>query len=118
MKQKIENVVEKVESTVLKKGGEVAVDGQREGEEKSDGKNLNQRIEDLVNEMEKSTKIITKVFSLKSSFIRGLMQGLGIVIGSTILAGALYSMTVELFGNDFLKDVVLDDVIKKYSQEK
>ncbi len=125
MKEKIENTIEKIGDTVLGKEleSEIGKVEQKqeskkvEQEETGEKKNINQRIEDLVNEMEKTNSLIAKVFSLKSAFIRGLLQGLGIIIGSTILAGALYSMTVKLFGNDFLKDVVLDNVIEKYKQE-
>ena len=112
--EKKDNILTSVAEKVLGRDDEKNQPEEKEG----DGKNLNQRIEDLVNEMEKRTKTVTRIFSLKFSFIRGLIQGLGIIIGSTVLAGALYSLTVELFGNDFLKDVVLDDVIEKYSQDK
>ncbi len=91
---------------------------EREEREEEEKKSLNERIEDLVNEMEKNNFLIAKIYSLRSAFFRGLLQGLGIIIGSTILAGALYSLGVHMFGKDFLKDVVLDDVIQKYSQEK
>ena len=94
---------------------ETEINKEEEDEEK---KSLNERIEDLVNEMERNNYLIARIYSLRSAFLRGTLQGLGIIIGSTILAGALYSMTVRLFGNDFLRDVVLDNVIEKYNQEK
>ena len=111
-----ELINEKPESKVILSSPEKV--SPEEVEENDDGKSLNQRIEDLVNEMERNNHLIAKIYSLRSAFFRGILQGLGIIIGSTILAGALYSMTVKLFGNDFLRDVVLDNVIEKYNQQK
>jgi hypothetical protein len=111
-----ELINEKPESKILlSEPEEVSSD---EAENQEENKSLSQRIEDLVNEMERNNHLIAKIYSLRSAFFRGLLQGLGIIIGSTILAGALYSMTVQLFGNDFLRDVVLDNVIEKYNQKK
>ena len=122
MKEKIQKVAEKTVNVV--KGQELMREDPKktkillsgpekveEDQDEDDNKSLNQRIEDLVNEMEKNNLLIAKIYSLRSAFFRGTLQGLGIIIGSTILAGALYSMTVKLFGNDFLKDVILDNVV-------
>jgi len=129
MKEKIQKVAEKTVNVV--KGQELMREDPKktkillsgpekveEDQDEDDNKSLNQRIEDLVNEMEKNNLLIAKIYSLRSAFFRGTLQGLGIIIGSTILAGALYSMTVKLFGNDFLKDVILDNVVEKYNQTK
>ena len=64
--------------------------------EKEEKKTLKQRIKDLVMQMEKVNKVITKQFSFKRIFIRGLLQGLGFVIGSTLIAGGLYSMAIKM----------------------
>ena len=112
MKEKINEKFEKIGASVFGQELEIEVE-KKELEKKDDGKNLNQRIEDLVNEMEKTNHLVVKVFSLKSAFIRGLLQGLGIIIGSTILAGALYSVSLKIFGNNFLQGVTLEDVIKE-----
>jgi len=80
MKEKIENTIEKIGDTVLGKEleSEIGKVEQKqeskkvEQEETGEKKNINQRIEDLVNEMEKTNSLIAKVFSLKSAFIRGL----------------------------------------------
>lgn len=115
MKQKIENAIEKIGSTVLGKEPE---DSREKVVKEDDGKNLNNRMEDLVLEMEKNTHVISKVYSIKSAFVRGLFQGLGIIIGSTILAGALYSMSVNLFGEDVLKGYILENIIEKARTEQ
>ncbi len=85
---------------------------------KEDKRNINQRIEDLVHQMEKANETIKKTFSLKFAFIRGVLQGLGIIIGSTILAGALYAITIQIFGNDVLDSIILDNVVESIKQDK
>jgi hypothetical protein len=67
-------------------------------------KTLNQRIEDLVNSLEKNQTVNKRIHSLKFSFIRGITHGLGFVIGSTILAGFLYYFFITFLGLDFMKE--------------
>ena len=76
-------------------------------------KNLNARIEDLVLELEKSTHIIKSRFSYRSSFLRGILQGLGIVIGSTIVAGILYTLATMFINPQIIHDMTIDAVMQK-----
>jgi hypothetical protein len=82
-------------------------------EEKEEKKSLNQRIEDLVVQLEKANKTVRKEFSFKRIFIRGLLQGLGIVIGSTILAGILYSLSTKFIDKDFIKENTLKYILEQ-----
>jgi peptidoglycan hydrolase CwlO-like protein len=84
-------------------------------EEKEEKKSLNQRIEDLVNQIEKTNKLVKTNFSFKSIFLKGLLQGLGIIIGSTILAGLLYSLSTKFIDKDFIKENTLKYIL---DQEK
>ena len=82
-------------------------------EQHEDKKTLNERIEDLVNSMERTNTVIKRSFSWKSAFLRGMLQGLGFVIGTTILAGLAYSLSVRFLGKDFVDGMTLEQVIKK-----
>lgn len=83
------------------------VTGKRNDEE---WKNLNQRVEDLVNSLEKSQKLDEEIHSIRFVFVRGLFQGLGIVVGSTVFAGFLYYFFVTYLGLEFFKEWTLDYV--------
>ena len=72
-------------------------------------KNLNGRIEDLVNVMEKT-------FSLRASFVRGIFQGLGFIIGSTIIAGIAYSVLTQFVSPRVLHDMSFDAMLEKTIQ--
>ena len=95
-KDLVTNVLEKV--GVIEK--EVKV-------EKENNKTLNQRIEDLVINMERVNNTVRKEFSFKRIFFRGLLQGLGFVIGSTILAGILYSISTKFIDKHFIEENTL-----------
>ncbi len=82
-------------------------------EEREEKKSLNQRIEDLVNQIEKVNKVVKKEFSFKRIFLRGLLQGLGIVIGSTLLAGILYSLAVKLGWKEIIQENTLKYVLEQ-----
>ena len=69
-------------------------------------KNLNQRIEDLVRVMEKT-------FSYRASFLRGVVQGLGIVVGSTIVAGIMYTIITHFISPKLIHDMTLDSAVQK-----
>lgn len=73
-------------------------------------KNLNQRVEDLVNSLEKNQKLNEKIHSIKFVLGRGIFQGLGFVMGSTIFAGLFYYFFITYLGLDFLKEWTLDYV--------
>jgi len=79
--------------------------------EKEEKKSLNQRIEDLVIQIEKVNKVVKKEFSFKRIFLRGLLQGLGIVIGSTILAGVLYSVSVKFVDKKVIQKYTLEHIL-------
>ena len=79
--------------------------------EKEEKKSLNQRIEDLVIQIEKVNKVVKKEFSFKRIFVRGLLQGLGIVIGSTILAGVLYSVSVKFVDKKVIQKYTLEHIL-------
>jgi len=82
-------------------------------EDKKPEKNLNQRIEDLVDGLENVERVMEKRFSYRASFGRGVLQGLGIVVGSTIVAGILYATLTKFINPNFIDNLTLDSVIEK-----
>ena len=74
---------------------------------------LSERIEKLVSAMERLERLAEKKFSLKYAFARGLMQGLGIVLGSTILAGALYWSATKFISPELIKSWTLEYMVEK-----
>ena len=80
--------------------------------ENQSGKNLNQRIEDLVGEMEKLSAVAEKRFSYKAALLRGIAQGLGIVIGSTIVAGILYATLSRFINPNFIKSYTFQEQVQ------
>ena len=111
-KKILENNVEEIskdpERKFLEKIGILEKKVESEKEEK---KSLNQRIEDLVIQIEKVNKTVKKEFSFKRIFLRGLLQGLGIVIGSTILAGILYSISVKFVDKKVIQKYTLEHIL-------
>ncbi len=69
-------------------------------------KSLNERIEDLVIVMEKT-------FSYRASFVRGIFQGLGFIIGSTIIAGIGYTLLTKIVSPEALRDMTIDAAIER-----
>ncbi len=84
-----------------------------EDKNEEEEKSLNERIKDLVDEMEKNNYLISKIYSWKNALWRGLFYGLGIVIGSTIFAGFLYSLAVNILGEDLIKEMTLEYIINQ-----
>ena len=82
-------------------------------EKEHTSKSLNERIEDLVVGLERLEKVMEKRFSYRASFGRGILQGLGIVIGSTIVAGVLYAMVTKFINPNFIDNLTLDTVVEK-----
>ena len=76
-------------------------------------KTLNQRLENLVTELEKSTRVIKSRFSYRAAFSRGIMQGLGVVIGSTIIAGIAYTLLTQLISPKAIHDISIDAVVEQ-----
>lgn len=76
-------------------------------------KTLNERIEDLVGELEKLSKIADKRFSYKAALIRGVAQGLGIIIGSTVVAGILYAMLTKFISPKLIRDITIQKALEK-----
>ncbi len=74
---------------------------------------LSERIEKLVSAMERLERLAERKFSLRYAFARGLMQGLGIVIGSTILAGVLYAIVIKFVSPDLIQSWTIDAVIER-----
>ena len=74
---------------------------------------LSERIEKLVSAMERLERLAEKKFSLKYAFARGLVQGLGIVIGSTILAGVLYWSVTKFINPELIKSWTLEYMVEK-----
>ena len=106
MKQKINEIKEKI--FLQKKNGI-----EKKTENNEEWKNLNQRVEELVKSLEKSQKLNEEIHSMKFVLIRGVLQGLGFVLGSTIFAGILYYFFITFLGLDFLKEWTLDYVSGK-----
>jgi len=75
-------------------------------EQQKPEKNLNKRIEDLVIVMEKT-------FSYRASFVRGIFQGLGFIIGSTIIAGIGYTLLTKVVSPEALRDITIDAAIER-----
>jgi hypothetical protein len=72
-------------------------------------KSLNKRIEDLI-------KVIEKSFSYKKSFTNGVMQGLGFILGSTIVAGIGYTILTQFISPEMLHDMSIDAAIQRSSK--
>ncbi len=87
-------------------------------QEERQNKNLNQRIEDLVLAMERMEKIAENKFSAKAAFARGVVQGLGMVVGSTIVAGILYAGLVKFISPQILQRVILENVVERSLHNK
>ena len=79
-------------------------------------RNLNQRIEDLVLAMERVEQLADKKFSARAAFWRGVMQGLGIVVGSTIVAGILYTVLVRFISPQLIQQLMLDNAVERSLQ--
>ncbi|HIP33825.1 MAG TPA: hypothetical protein EYG89_03650 [Bacteroidia bacterium] len=105
----------KISTGVLEKIGILESEIKVEKEKK---KSLNERIEDLVREIEKINKSVNNHFSLKATFLKGLLQGLGIIMGSTILAGLLYSLSIKFIDEDFIKENTLKYILDSKDLEK
>ncbi len=69
-------------------------------------KNLNGRIEDLVEVMERR-------FSYGATFGRGIVQGLGFIIGSTIVAGIGYTLLTKFISPEAINDMTINAVLQK-----
>ncbi len=76
-------------------------------------KNLNERIEDLVEELEKLSRVADKRFSYKAALVRGVAQGLGIVIGSTVVAGLLYALITKFISPQIIKDITIQRALNE-----
>ena len=116
--EKIQNEEENNKNIITSALEKIGVLEKQIDDEKEENKSLNQRIEDLVVGIEKANKIIKKEFSWKRIFIRGLLQGLGIVIGSTILAGILYSVSTKFIDKKFIKENTLKYILDKEEANK
>ena len=69
-------------------------------------KNLNGRIEDLVRVMEKR-------FSYRATLGRGIVQGLGFIIGSTIVAGIGYTFLTNFISPEALHDMTINAALER-----
>jgi len=69
-------------------------------------KNLNGRIEDLVDIMEKR-------FSYGATFGRGIVQGLGFIIGSTIVAGIGYTLLTKFISPEAINEMTINAAIQR-----
>ncbi len=74
--------------------------------------NLRHRIENLVVALENIEDVIKTRLSFRYALMRGILQGLGFVIGSTIVAGILYLFITQFISPDFIKNITLDEVTK------
>ena len=70
-------------------------------QKKEHQKKINERIEDLVESLEKTQRVQERIYSFRYVLLRGIFQGLGIIFGSTIFAGILYYFFVTYLGLDF-----------------
>jgi len=74
---------------------------------------LNKRIESLIDSMERLEGLALKKFSIKSAFMRGVAQGLGIIIGSTIVAGLLYAALTQFISPQLIQKMMLENMVNK-----
>lgn len=81
-------------------------------------KTLNERIEDLVNALERLENLASKKFSVRAALLRGVAQGLGIIIGSTIVAGILYAVLVKFISPQLINQFILENVVERSLKEK
>jgi len=56
---------------------------------------------------------LEKRFSYRASFARGIVQGLGFIIGSTIIAGIGYSILTHIVNPQVLHDISISGAIEK-----
>ena len=104
MRQKID--IDEIQNKAFLNKQEIKNGNHNNGEWKT----LNERIKQLVDTLENSQKLNNKMHSARFFFSRGIVQGLGFVIGSTVVAGLMYYFFITYLGLDFLKDWTLENV--------
>ncbi len=87
-------------------------------DEQSPKKSLNERLEDLVIAMESLEILLKRKFSIRSALLRGIAQGLGIIVGSTIVAGILYALLVKFISPEFVQSLLLENVVQELENRK
>ena len=83
----------------------------------TEDKSLKERVAELVDALEKARVSMEARFSLRRAFLRGVAQGLGIILGSTIVAGILYAIVVKFISPEFIQKYMLDSVVERSLQE-
>ncbi len=84
----------------------------------TDDKSLKERVAELVDALEKARVSMEARFSLRRAFLRGVAQGLGIILGSTIVAGVLYAVAVKFVSPELIQKYMIDSVVERSLQEK
>jgi len=74
---------------------------------------LSERIVHLVTELESASKVVKQTFSYRAAFVRGILQGLGFVLGSTIVAGIMYTIITHFISPKLIHDMTLDSAVQK-----
>ncbi len=87
-------------------------------DEQNPRKNLGERLEDLVVAMERLEALLTRKFSIRAALLRGVAQGLGIILGSTIVAGILYAVLIKFISPNFVQSLLLENVMQKLENKK
>ena len=65
------------------------------------------RIERLIVGLERLNELAERKFSYKASFLRGVIQGLGIIVGSTVVASALLTLLYKILSPDLVRKLFM-----------
>ena len=68
---------------------------------------------DYIKSIKENTKALKRLSSYTSTFLRGVVQGLGFVIGSTIVAGVGYWVLIHFVNPRLLHDISIDSMVEK-----
>ena len=71
------------------------------------------KIDKLIDEMENVTVYMQKYYSLKSAFLRGIIYGLGFLLGTTIIAGILLTIANKFFDKVPFQEAIENKIMSK-----
>lgn len=69
--------------------------------------------EELIEEMKNITAHMRKFYSLKYSFFRGILYGIGFLLGTTIIAGILLTWTTKVFDEIPFQEAIENKILNQ-----
>ncbi len=72
-----------------------------------------QHTDELILSLDNNTNTLNGLYSYKVVFIRGIVQGLGIVIGSTIIAGIGYTILIQFINPQIIYNISIDSAVEQ-----